>query len=115
MPVFDWLRTDLAREIPEDGSNSLYYDEAELLGMTPLQIVENTTRDSHGFTLPGWEPERLKELEKVLKLYENVKPDDLRANYKYFSSASSRPARSAASAWPCIQTTPRGPSSAFRA
>ena len=31
MPVFDWLRTDLAREIPEDGSNSLYYDEAELL------------------------------------------------------------------------------------
>ena len=84
MPVFDWLRTDLARELPEDGSNSLYYDEAELLGMTPLQIVENTARDSHGFTLPGWEPERLKELEKVLKLYENVKPDDLRANYKYF-------------------------------
>ena len=32
MPVFDWLRTDLAREIPEDGSNSLYYDEAELAG-----------------------------------------------------------------------------------
>ena len=27
MPVFDWLRTDLARLIPEDGSNSLYFDE----------------------------------------------------------------------------------------
>ncbi len=84
MPVFDWLRTDLAREIPEDGSNSLYYDEADLLGMTPLKIVENTARDSRGFTLPGWEPERLKDLERVLKLYENVTPDDVRANYKYF-------------------------------
>ena len=30
MPVFDWLRTDLARVIPEDGSNSLYFDENPL-------------------------------------------------------------------------------------
>ena len=84
MPVFDWLRTDLAREIPEDGSNSLYYDEAELAGMTPVDIVESTTKNSKGFTLPGWEPERLKDLERVLALYKGVAPDDLRANYKYF-------------------------------
>jgi len=84
MPVFDWLRTDLAHPIAEDGSSSLYYDEAELAGMTPLQIVENTARNSRGFTLPGWEPERLKELARVLDLYKNVGPDDLRANYKYF-------------------------------
>lgn len=84
MPVLDWLRTDLARIIEEDGSNSLYYDEEELLGLTPLQIVENTSKNSNGFRLPGWEPERLKELERVLTMYQNIDPDKLRENYRYF-------------------------------
>lgn len=83
MPVFDWLRTDLAHDI-EDGSNVLYYDDAELQGMTPLKLVENTTKNSKGFSLPGWEPERLKELEGVLEIYKNISPDQLRENYKYF-------------------------------
>lgn len=56
MPVLDWLRTDLARVIPEDGSNSLYYDEAELGTMTPMEIVRRTAENSNGFSLPGWEP-----------------------------------------------------------
>ena len=38
MPVFDWLRTDLAREIPEDGSNSLYFDEKDL-GLVPIWLI----------------------------------------------------------------------------
>ncbi len=84
MPVFDWLRTDLAREIPEDGSNSLYYDDEELRGMTPMKIVEETTKNSNGFTLPGWEPDRLKELEGVLNIYKDIDEDKLRENYKYF-------------------------------
>lgn len=83
MPVFDWLRTDLAREIPEDGSNSLYYDEQELLGMTPQEIVKQTAETS-GFTLPGWEPERLADLDRVMKLYEDVSPEQLLENFKYF-------------------------------
>ena len=87
MPVFDWLRTDLARVIEEDGSNSLYFDEKELGNMTPLDIVKKTAEDSHGFTLPGWEPERLAELEKTLKQYEGITPDMLRENYKYFLDA----------------------------
>jgi mannonate dehydratase len=87
MPVLDWLRTDLARVIDEDGSNSLYYDEQELGSMTPLEIVRKTAEDSNGFTLPGWEPERLAELEKTLKQYESITPDMLRDNYKYFLDA----------------------------
>ena len=87
MPVLDWLRTDLAREIPEDGSNSLYSDEAELGQMTPLEIVKNTAENSNGFTLPGWEPERLADLEKTLELYKNVDEEKLLENYKYFLDA----------------------------
>ena len=84
MPVFDWLRTDLARVIPEDGSNSLYFDEKDLGSMTPLDLVRNTMDQSNGFTLPGWEPERLAELEATLQRYQSISPDDVRANYRYF-------------------------------
>lgn len=84
MPVFDWLRTDLNREIPEDGSTSLYYDHKELEGMTPQKLVEQTAANSGGFSLPGWEPDRLAELDKVLKLYEKIDEEKLLENYKYF-------------------------------
>ncbi|MBR1418338.1 MAG: mannonate dehydratase [Synergistaceae bacterium] len=87
MPVFDWLRTDLARVIEEDGSNSLYFNEKDLGEMGPLEIVRKTAESSQGFTLPGWEPERLALLEQTLKQYEGMTPDTLRKNYKYFLDA----------------------------
>ena len=87
MPVLDWLRTDLARVIPEDGSNSLYYDEQELGSMTTVEIVKRTAENSNGFSLPGWEPERLADLERVMELYRSVDEDALLKNYQYFLEA----------------------------
>ena len=87
MPVLDWLRTDLARVIPEDGSTSLYYDAQELGSMTPVEIVKRTAENSNGFSLPGWEPERLADLERVMELYRSVDEDALLKNYQYFLEA----------------------------
>ncbi len=87
MPVFDWLRTDLARPIEGDGSNSLYFDEKDLGTMGPLDLVRKTAESCNGFSLPGWEPERLAELETTLKQYEGMTPDMLREHYKYFLDA----------------------------
>ena len=84
MPVLDWLRTDLARENPKDGSHCMFFDEAALGDMTPLEIVENTAKNSNGFSLPGWEPNRLKELQKTLETYKSISVEDMLKNYKYF-------------------------------
>jgi mannonate dehydratase len=86
MPVFDWLRTDLAYKLP-DGSEVMYYDDDKLKGLDPVKLVESTAKKSNGFTLPGWEPERLKELKNVLNLYEDVDEEKLFQNYKYFLQA----------------------------
>lgn len=87
MPVLDWLRTDLARVIPEDGSNSLYFDEEELGAMSPMDVVRKTAEQSNGFTLPGWEPERLSELEHTMELYKSIDQEQLLKNFKYFLDA----------------------------
>lgn len=83
MPVFDWLRTELAH-VNEDGSTCLYFDQKDLEGMTPQDIVAKTADESNGLTLPGWEPERLERLDEVMKLYQGMTVEQLRENWKYF-------------------------------
>ena len=123
MPVLDWLRTDLAREIPEDGSNSLYFDEKDLGEMTPLDIVKKTAGDSNGFSLPGWEPERLAELEKTLKQYENItaRSEERRVGKMIFAETISislmrsfRYVKRLVSRWHVIRMIRPGRSSVFR-
>lgn len=83
MPVFDWLKTDLGKVLA-DGSNTLYYNEEDIKGITPQELVEKTITGAGGFSLPGWEPERLKELERVLEIYKDIDEEKLLENYKYF-------------------------------
>jgi D-mannonate dehydratase len=50
----------------------LYYDHEELVGLTPQDIVK-ATLDSSAFPLPGWEPERLADLDEVMAQYTDHK------------------------------------------
>lgn len=86
MPVFDWLKTDL-KHVLADGSNTLSYDEKDLEGLTPQDLVNKTLSGAGDLTLPGWEPERLAELEGVLNDYKDVDDKKLFDNYVYFLKA----------------------------
>ena len=59
MPVFDWTRSDLAKVLP-DGSNALSYDQSVIDKITdPQKMADEIQKDSGGFEMPGWEPERM--------------------------------------------------------
>lgn len=83
MPVFDWLRSDLAYPL-SDGSNALCYIDSLARATDPVDLVKNIGSNSKGFTLPGWEPERLAELESVMEQYRDMTADKLFDNLKYF-------------------------------
>ena len=83
MPVFDWLRTDLFKELP-DGSTALFYEKAIVDGLDPEKLVKEYEKKADGMTLPGWEPERLKNLKSLFEQYKGISEDDLFANLKYF-------------------------------
>lgn len=83
MPVFDWLRTDLFKEM-EDGSTALFFDAKKVRSLTPEQVVKNMEENANDFTLPGWEPERLKDLKHLFDQYREVTEADLLQNLIYF-------------------------------
>lgn len=82
MPVFDWLRTDLHKEL-EDGSNALFYEKSRIHDIDPMELV-NKIASNPKLTMPGWEPERLKNLSELFEAYRNVTEEDLWNNLKYF-------------------------------
>ncbi len=86
MPVFDWTRTDLAKVL-FDGSTALAYDYHLIAGKDPQVMVEEVQKNANGFSLPGWEPERLKELTKLFDLYKDIDEEELFKNLEYFLKA----------------------------
>jgi len=83
MPVFDWLRSDLAREL-EDGSTTMSYNSDWINNTDPVKLIEEFNNESEGFSLPGWEPERLAELKEIMEKYKEVDEEQLFDNLRYF-------------------------------
>lgn len=86
MPIFDWLRTDLAYPLP-DGSTALCYIDKKVKAADPLNLVKSIDGGSNGFSLPGWEPERLAELTELFEKYREMNEDKLLDNLEYFLKA----------------------------
>ncbi len=86
MPVMDWLRSELAHPL-EDGSTALAYDHETILKMNPASIAEGMLDNSGGYSLPGWEPERLAAMSEDIKFYEKMTAEEYWANIKYFLDA----------------------------
>ena len=75
MPVFDWLRTELSRKLP-DNSEVLAYDDVGIMNMNPAES---------DLSLPGWDESYTKaELQSLLQKYERVDAENLWRNLETF-------------------------------
>lgn len=86
MPVMDWLRSDLAFPL-EDGSTALAYNHEIILKMNPASIAEGMLENSGGYSLPGWEPERMAAITADINFYQTMTTDQYWMNIKYFLDA----------------------------
>lgn len=83
MPVFDWTRTELARE-REDGSTVLAYTQEAVDALKPEEMFDSIAGDMNGTVMPGWEPERMEHVKELFELYKQVDEEKLFENLKYF-------------------------------
>ncbi|MGB7473436.1 mannonate dehydratase [Trichococcus sp.] len=82
-PIFGWAKTDLFYE-NKDGSFSLVYDQAVVDNMEASDMFKLIHSQSKGFSLPGWEEERLNKFSSLVEIYEGVTEEILFENLSYF-------------------------------
>ncbi|GLC78744.1 mannonate dehydratase [Lacrimispora brassicae] len=86
MPVMDWARSDLAFPA-EDGSYVMAYRHDEVLQMNPEKMAKAMEGKARGFSLPGWEPERLYAMALDIEFYQSMTREQYWDNMKYFLDA----------------------------
>lgn len=85
MPIFDWVRTEMRHELA-DGSFALAFDQSLVEG-TAADLLERVQSQAGTTMLPGWEPERLADIEALFAAYADVDEARLAANFEYFIKA----------------------------
>lgn len=85
MPVFDWIKSGLDYELV-DGSKTLCFEKKDIPD-DPQELLDTYAKGTNGFTLPGWEPERLAQVKHLFEIYKDVDEDKLRENLVYFLKA----------------------------
>ncbi len=83
MPVFDWTRTELARE-RADGSTVLAYTQEAVDALDPEKMFESISGDMNGTVMPGWEPERMARVKELFEMYKEIDDEKLFENLVYF-------------------------------
>ena len=83
MPVFDWTRTDLAMDMG-NGATCLSYNGAQIEGKSPEDMFREIDENSNGYSMPGWETERMGEIKELFQKYKGVIEDDLVENLRHF-------------------------------
>lgn len=85
MPVFDWTRTELFHPLP-DGSTALFYEKA-VIREDAKQMAAYILKGCGDYTMPGWEPERMAQLDELFAKYAPVTKEKLWDNLRYFLEA----------------------------
>jgi len=86
MPVIDWARSDLEFPLP-DGSTAMAYRHEEVLRMNPAAMADSMAKKARGYSLPGWEAERIPAMARDIEFYQGVTHEQYWDNMKYFLDA----------------------------
>ncbi|MCA5010774.1 mannonate dehydratase, partial [Clostridioides difficile] len=71
----------------EDGSYVMAYRHDEVLQMNPEKMAKAMEGKARGYSLPGWEPERLYAMAQDIEFYQSMTREQYWNNMKYFLDA----------------------------